>query len=84
MAKLLSFSDESRGSLERGMNALADAVRVTIGPRTVVERSIVSDSLIGSDSSLSGVNLAGSMIGNQAVVSRRSEDLSLGDFSASA
>ena len=58
--------------------------RVTIGPRTVVERSVVSDSLIGSDSSLSGVNLAGSMIGNHAVVSRRSEDLSLGDFSASA
>jgi len=33
MAKLLSFSDESRAALERGMNALADAVRVTIGPR---------------------------------------------------
>ena len=32
-AKLLSFSDESRAALERGMNALADAVRVTIGPR---------------------------------------------------
>ncbi|MDP7998875.1 MAG: chaperonin GroEL [Synechococcus sp. SP1 MAG] len=33
MAKLLSFSDESRGSLERGVNALANAVRVTIGPK---------------------------------------------------
>ena len=33
MAKLLSFSDESRGSLESGVNALANAVRVTIGPK---------------------------------------------------
>ena len=33
MAKLLSFSDESRSALERGVDALADAVRVTIGPR---------------------------------------------------
>ena len=32
MAKLLSFSDESRAYLERGVNALADAVKVTIGP----------------------------------------------------
>ena len=28
MAKLLSFSDASRASLERGVNALADAVLV--------------------------------------------------------
>ena len=33
MAKLLSFSDESRAYLERGVNALADAVKVTIVPR---------------------------------------------------
>ncbi len=33
MAKLISFSDDSRSALERGMNSLADAVRVTIGPR---------------------------------------------------
>ena len=42
MSKLLSFSNESRESLERGMNALADAVRVTIGPRgrnVVLEKS---------------------------------------------
>ena len=35
MAKLLSFSDASRASLERGVNALADAVKVTIGPKGV-------------------------------------------------
>ncbi|MEI8251239.1 MAG: chaperonin GroEL, partial [Synechococcus sp. ELA057] len=33
MAKLIRFSDDSRKALERGVNALADAVRVTIGPK---------------------------------------------------
>ena len=33
MAKLIQFSDASRDSLERGVNALAEAVRVTIGPK---------------------------------------------------
>lgn len=33
MAKIISFKDESRRSLERGINALADAVRITLGPR---------------------------------------------------
>ena len=33
MSKLLSFSDDSRGALENGVNALADAVKVTIGPK---------------------------------------------------
>jgi chaperonin GroEL len=33
MAKLIQFSDASRTSLERGVNALAEAVRVTIGPK---------------------------------------------------
>ena len=49
MAKLLSFSDESRGSLERGMNALADAVRVTIGPRgrnVVLEKSFGAPDIV--------------------------------------
>ena len=45
MAKLLSFSDESRSSLERGMNALADAVRVTIGPRG---RNVVLEKAFGA------------------------------------
>ena len=34
MAKLIRFSDASRDALERGVNALAEAVRVTIGPRS--------------------------------------------------
>ncbi len=33
MAKIVSFGEESRRALERGVNALADAVRVTLGPK---------------------------------------------------
>ena len=33
MAKIVSFKEESRRSLERGINALANAVRVTLGPK---------------------------------------------------
>ncbi|RRD46725.1 chaperonin GroEL [Tessaracoccus sp. OH4464_COT-324] len=33
MAKLIEFNDEARRGLERGMNTLADAVRVTLGPK---------------------------------------------------
>ncbi len=33
MAKLIAFEEEARRGLERGMNQLADAVRVTLGPR---------------------------------------------------
>ncbi|HYN55631.1 MAG TPA: chaperonin GroEL [Motilibacterales bacterium] len=33
MAKIIAFDEEARRSLERGMNTLADAVKVTLGPR---------------------------------------------------
>jgi chaperonin GroEL len=33
MAKILSFADDARHRLEHGVNALADAVKVTLGPR---------------------------------------------------
>jgi chaperonin GroEL len=33
MAKIVSFGEESRRALEKGVNALADAVRVTLGPK---------------------------------------------------
>jgi chaperonin GroEL len=33
MAKIISFDEEARRALERGMNQLADAVRVTLGPK---------------------------------------------------
>jgi chaperonin GroEL len=33
MAKMIAFDEEARRGLERGMNALADTVKVTLGPR---------------------------------------------------
>ena len=33
MAKILEFDEDARHSLERGVNALADAVKVTLGPK---------------------------------------------------
>ena len=33
MAKLIAFNEEARRGLERGMNQLADAVKVTLGPK---------------------------------------------------
>ena len=33
MAKLIVFNEEARRGMERGMNALADAVKVTLGPK---------------------------------------------------
>jgi chaperonin GroEL len=45
MAKILEFDEEARRSLERGVNALADAVRVTIGPKG---RNVVIDKKWGA------------------------------------
>lgn len=45
MAKLLSFSDNSRSSLEKGVNTLADAVKVTIGPKG---RNVVLEKKFGA------------------------------------
>ncbi len=33
MAKIIAFGEEARRGLERGMNVLADAVKVTLGPK---------------------------------------------------
>ena len=45
MAKLIRFSDHSRDSLEKGVNALAEAVKVTIGPRG---RNVVLEKKFGA------------------------------------
>ncbi|MEY3625163.1 MAG: hypothetical protein RL696_544 [Actinomycetota bacterium] len=33
MAKIIHFDEEARRGLERGLNILADTVKVTLGPR---------------------------------------------------
>ena len=45
MAKLIAFDEEARRSLENGMNKLADAVRVTLGPKG---RNVVLEKKWGS------------------------------------
>src|ERR1700682_6544781 len=45
MAKLITFDEEARRSLESGMSKLADAVRVTLGPKV---RNVVLDKKWGA------------------------------------
>ncbi|MER6513099.1 chaperonin GroEL [Nonomuraea sp. NPDC048881] len=45
MAKILQFDEDARRALERGVNALADAVKVTLGPRG---RNVVIDKKFGA------------------------------------
>ncbi|WP_250286708.1 chaperonin GroEL, partial [Frankia sp. CiP1_Cm_nod2] len=45
MPKILLFSEDARHALEHGVNALADAVKVTIGPRG---RNVVIDKSYGA------------------------------------
>ena len=45
MAKQILFNEEARRSLERGVNALADAVKVTLGPKG---RNVVLDKKFGA------------------------------------
>src|SRR6201996_3724710 len=45
MAKLIAFQEEARRGLETGMNKLADAVRVTLGPKG---RNVVLDKKWGA------------------------------------
>ncbi|MDW8482670.1 MAG: chaperonin GroEL [Meiothermus sp.] len=45
MAKMLVFDEAARRSLERGMNAVANAVKVTLGPRG---RNVVLEKKFGS------------------------------------
>ena len=37
MAKLIAYDEEARRGLERGMNQLADAVKVTLGPQSMAQ-----------------------------------------------
>src|SRR5437763_14164603 len=56
MARIIAFDDEARRGLERGMNQLADAVKVTLGPkgRNVVIEKKFGDPTITND----GVTIA--------------------------
>ncbi len=56
MAKLILFKDEARKALEQGINQLANAVKVTIGPRG---RSVVLEKKFGAPQIINnGVTIA--------------------------
>ncbi|SNR37334.1 chaperonin GroEL [Haloechinothrix alba] len=56
MPKQINFDDEARKALERGVNQLADAVKVTLGPRG---RHVVLDRKFGGPAiTLDGVTVA--------------------------
>ena len=56
MAKQIAFNEEARRGLERGMNILADAVKVTLGPRG---RNVVLEKKWGAPTSTNdGVSIA--------------------------
>src|SRR5580704_13965686 len=55
-AKILLFDEEARRALERGVNTLAEAVKVTLGPRG---RNVVLEKKYGSPSIINdGVTIA--------------------------
>ena len=45
MAKQLSFNEEARGAIKRGVDSLAEAVKVTLGPKG---RNVVIDKSFGA------------------------------------
>ncbi len=45
MAKEIKFGEEARRALERGVNKLADTVKITLGPKG---RNVVLDKKFGS------------------------------------
>src|SRR3984957_16119421 len=56
MAKMLAFGSDARQALERGVNALADAVKVTLGPKG---RNVVLDKKFGAPTiTKNGVSVA--------------------------
>ena len=63
MAKMIAFDEEARRGLEKGLNTLADAVKVTLGPKG---RNVVLERKWGAP-----------MITNDGVTIAREIDLSL-------
>src|SRR3954469_8449684 len=56
MAKMLVYNDEARRAIQRGVDQLADAVRVTMGPKG---RNVVLDKKYGSPTIINdGVTIA--------------------------
>jgi len=70
--------------IEPGVKIINSIVgpHVSIGVKTVITNSIVSNSIIQAHSKISNSNFTNSMIGNNAELEGRTLDLSVGDFNA--
>ncbi|MFA6666579.1 MAG: TCP-1/cpn60 chaperonin family protein, partial [Armatimonadota bacterium] len=68
MAKDLRFDEEARRSLERGVNTLADAVKVTLGPKG---RNVVLQKKFGSP----GITNDGVTIAKEIEIEDRFENM---------
>ena len=56
MSKIIAFDEEARRGMERGLNTLADTVKVTLGPKG---RNVVLDKKWGAPTiSNDGVTIA--------------------------
>ena len=68
MAKQLSFSDDSRENLEKGVNAVANAVKVTLGPKA---KNVVIEKQFGAPD----VVRDGSTVAKEIEIENRFENL---------
>ena len=66
MAKIIAFDEEARRGMERGLNTLADTVKVTLGPKG---RNVVLDKKWGAPT-ITNVNTFGSVLKNCFALSR--------------
>ena len=53
---------------------------VSIGNGSKIQRSVISNSIIQENSTLSGLNIDNSMIGNESHLSEQTKSLSIGDY----
>jgi len=54
---------------------------VSVGNNTVIKNSVISNSIIGTDTQIEGGYINNSMLGNSVVYKKTAADLSIGDFS---
>ena len=54
---------------------------VSIGKDSVVENTVISNSVIQNESNVQNVNLSNSMIGNKVEYSGKKTEISVGDYS---
>jgi glucose-1-phosphate thymidylyltransferase len=57
---------------------------VSVGEKTTIENTVISDSIVQTNTKISGANISNSMLGSFVQYTGRSADLSLGDYNTLA